>query len=69
MTAFPHLDPDDRRRLEERGIDVDRSLEALIAEVRVAPPPKLLRDLGLAPVITDREIDKKAFPVWRRRAA
>lgn len=69
MTAFPNLPPDVRGRLEARGIDADRSLQALIVECRVSPPPLLLRDLGLAPIIEERQIIGRMREGLRRMRA
>jgi hypothetical protein len=42
---FEHLDPDVRRRLQERGIDIEHSYGSFQAEIRVSPPPLLLDHL------------------------
>jgi hypothetical protein len=42
---FEHLDPDVRRRLLERGIDIEHSYGSFQAEIRVSPPPLLLDHL------------------------
>lgn len=66
---FSGLDRETRRRLEERGIDIDKSLRLLLAEVRVSPPPMLLHDLGLLPVLSERDINKEAWSSRWGRAA
>ncbi len=56
--AFRKLDPKVRRRLEERGIDIERNFELFQAEIRVMPPPRLLADLGFAPILEEQAIDR-----------
>lgn len=57
MSGFEGLSDDVRGRLTARGIDADASLAGFLAEVREAPPEPLLRILGIAPVLTERQID------------
>jgi hypothetical protein len=42
-----NLEPEVRRRLEERGIDIERSYDAFQAEIRVHPPPLLMAHLSI----------------------
>ena len=64
MAEFENLDRDVRRRLEERGINVEQSYALFQAEIRVHPPPLLLAHLRIDdfskwPKQQDRSIDDK----------
>lgn len=62
------ISPAGMRLLADRGIDPGRSFQALLAECRIMPPPALLQNIAAAPVLTEREIDRKAWPptAWSR---
>ena len=57
---FPNLSAIVRVRLARRGIDPEKSLAAFLDEVRLKPPPRLLIDLGLAPIVREKDINGHA---------
>ena len=61
MTAFEHLSAGVAEKLAERGIDPDASFDALLIEIRVQPPSRLLTNLHRAPVLSERQIRSECW--------